>query len=391
MISLEQALKLAEKYPIRPGSVLVPLKEALARVLAENIHADRDDPPFSRAIMDGYACKQEDLPGPLTVIESIPAGKNPTLAIGKDQCSKIMTGAMVPEGADCVIMQEYVQTESEDRILYTASSTDINIDYKAQNLKAGDLVLPTGTILSPEHLGIIASTGKVMVKVTRQLNIGILATGSELVEPVQVPEGAQIRNSNSKQLAGQIRRAGHLPKYLGIIEDHAETLARKIIDSMEQLDLLILTGGVSVGELDLVPGTLEELGFHLEFQIVAIQPGKPITFAQRGGEACIALSGNPVSSFVQFEVLVRPYLEICTGAIHVNKRIRLELEKDYKRKRADRQFFLPVRFTQNGTCEPVEYHGSGHLHALAQAIGLAEIPAGQTEINKGDMVDVRLF
>lgn len=393
MVSLEQALALAEKYPIRPGTVLVPLKEALGRVLGEDIFADRDEPPFSRAIRDGYACRREDLPGPLTVIESIPAGKNPTQAIGKDQCSQIMTGAMVPEGANCVVMQEYVQTGPEDKIvrLRRTTSTEVYIDTKGQNLKEGDLVLPAGTILAPEHLGIISSTGKVLVKVTRQLIIGILATGSELVEPVQTPEGAQIRNSNSQQLAGQIRRAGHLPKNLGIVEDHAEKIAEKILLSLEQLDLLILTGGVSVGELDLVPGTLEELGFHLEFQNVAIQPGKPITFAQRGGEACIALSGNPVSSFVQFEVLVRPYLENCTGAIPINKRIRLELEKSYSRKKAERQFFLPVRFTQKGTCEPVEYHGSGHLHALAQAIGFAEIPAGQNELNKGDIVDVRLF
>jgi len=391
MVTLEQAMALAEKYPIRPGSVLVPLKEALGRVLGEDIHADRDNPPFNRSTRDGYACRLEDLPGPLTVIESIPAGKNPTRTIGKDQCSQIMTGAMVPEGANCVIMQEYVQTGPEDRILCTTTKTDGYIDTQGPNLKMGDLVLPAGTILAPEHLGIISSTGKVLVEVTRQLIIGILATGSELVEPVQTPEGAQIRNSNSQQLAGQIRRAGHLPKNMGIVEDHAEKIARKIVESMEQLDLLILTGGVSVGELDLVPGTLEELGFHLEFQKVAIQPGKPITFAQRGGEACIALSGNPVSSFVQFEVLVRPYLEICTGAIPINKWIRLELEKGYRRKRTNRLFFLPVCFTENGNCEPVEYHGSGHLHALAKTIGFAEMPAGQTELSKGDIVNVRLI
>jgi molybdopterin molybdotransferase len=391
MVTLEQAMALAEKYPIRPGTVLVPLKEALGRVLGEDIFADRDDPPFNRSIRDGYACKREDLPGPLTVIESIPAGKTPTLAIGKDQCSQIMTGAMVPEGANCVIMQEYVQTGPENTIVCTSIKTEEYIDSQGQNLKVGDLVLPAGTILAPEHLGIISSTGKVLVKVTRQLIIGILATGSELVEPVQTPEGAQIRNSNGQQLAGQIRRAGHLPKNMGIVEDHAEKIARKIIDSMEQLDLLILTGGVSVGELDLVPGTLEQLGFHLEFQKVAIQPGKPITFAQRGGEACIALSGNPVSSFVQFEVLVRPYLEICTGAIPVNKWIRLEMEKGYRRKRANRLFFLPVCFTESGNCEPVEYHGSGHLHALAKTIGFAEMPAGQTELSKGDIVNVRLI
>jgi len=231
----------------------------------------------------------------------------------------------------------------------------------------------------------------VQVKVARQLTVGILATGSELVDPDQLPVGAQIRNSNSQQLAAQVRRAGHIPRILGIVEDHSEALAEKITDAMEQLDLLILTGGASVGEMDLVPGVLEDLGLLLEFHQVAIQPGKPVSFAHKGGDACFGLSGNPVSSYVQFEVLVRPYLEICTSAIPVNKRVRLTMEKGYQRHRADRQFFLPVQFTVKGGCEPVEYHGSGHLHALAKAIGLAEMPAGHKTIKKGDTVHVRLI
>jgi molybdopterin molybdotransferase len=178
---------------------------------------------------------------------------------------------------------------------------------------------------------------------------------------------------------------------MGIVEDHRETLAERISGAMEQLDLLILTGGASVGELDFVPGVLEELGFHLEYQRVAIQPGKPVSFAHRNGKICFGLSGNPVSSFVQFELLVRPYLEICTGAIPVNKRIQIPLENGYQRHRADRQFFLPVCITDRGACEAVEYHGSGHLHALAKAIGFVEIPSGQTVIKKGGKVNVRLI
>ncbi len=391
MIQLEEALALVGKFPIRPGTLRVPLKGALGRVLAEAIYADRDVPPFTRATMDGYACRQEDLPGPLTVLESVPAGRMPTRKVGKGQCSKIMTGALVPEGANCVIMQEYVETGSDDKIVFTASETDKNIDPRGQDLKKGDILLPMGTILNPGHLGIISSTGKLHVEVARQLLIGILATGSELIEAIELPKGAQVRNSNSHQLAGQVRRAGHIPKNLGIVEDHRETLAARISDAMEQLDLLILTGGASVGELDLVPGVLEQLAYHLEFQRVAMQPGKPVSFAHRSGKACFGLSGNPVSSFVQFEVLVRPYLENCTGAIPVNKRIRISMEEEYRRHRADRQFFLPVRFTATGTCEPVEYHGSGHLHALSNAIGFAEIPAGQSVIEKGDKLNVRLI
>jgi molybdopterin molybdotransferase len=370
---------------------LLSLKDSLGRVLAEAIYADRDVPPFSRATMDGYACRQEDLPGPLKVLESIPAGTSPTRKIEKSQCSKIMTGAMIPEGANCVIMQEFVETGPDERIVFTAAASDPNIHPRGQDLKKGDLLLATGTILNPGHLGIIASTGKIQIEVARQLNIGILATGSELVEAFEVPQAVQIRNSNSHQLSGQIRRAGHIPKNMGIVEDHPHILAKKITEAMEQLDLLILTGGASVGELDLVPGVLEELGFRLEYDRVAIQPGKPVSFAHRGGDVCFGLSGNPVSSFVQFEVLVRPYLEICSGALPVNNRIHVAVENEYRRHQADRQFFLPVCFSDKGTCEPVEYHGSGHLHALANAIGFAEMPAGQKVLHKGDMVHVRLI
>jgi molybdopterin molybdotransferase len=391
MIVLEKALELAGMYPIKPGTETVALDDSLGRVLAQDLFSDRDVPPFPRATMDGYACRHEDLPGPLVVLETVPAGKTPSQKVGKGQCSRIMTGAMVPAGADCVIMKEYAESGDDGRILFTASETDVNIDPRGQDLKEGDLLLPKGTLLTPGHLGIIASTGKVWVKASRSLFVGILATGSELVEPEKKPEGAQIRNSNSHHLAAQVRRAGHIPRYLGIVEDQRETLAERINLAMEQVDLLLLTGGASVGETDLVPGVLQELGFHLEYDRVAIQPGKPVSFAHRDGKACFGLSGNPVSSFVQFELLVRPYLETCTGAVPVNRRIRIRLEQGYRRKRADRQFFLPVCFTRQGTCEPVDYHGSGHLHALHMAIGFAEIRAGQTDVKKGDEVDVRLI
>jgi len=391
MIPLEKALALAEKTPIRLGTERIPLEDAMHRVLAEDVISDRDVPPFPRATMDGYACRLEDLPGPLTVVESVPAGKIPARKLGMGQCSKIMTGAMVPEGATCVIMQEYIRYEEEGKIIFIARETDRNIDPRAQDLKKGGLLLARGTMITPGHLGIIASAGKTAIEVARALRIGILATGSELIEAAQVPSGAQIRNSNSHQLAGQVHRAGHMPKYLGIVEDQREAMAEKISAALEQLDLLILTGGASVGELDLVPEVLEDLGFQLEYQRVSIQPGKPVSYAHRSGKACFGLSGNPVSSFVQFEVLVRPYLEACTGSIPINKRICIPLEKGYRRHRADRQFFLPVYFTDKGSCEPLEYHGSGHLHALDKAAGFAEIPKGQTVVNKGDKVYVRLI
>jgi len=391
MTELEKAIELVLMHTIPTGTETVSLEEGLGRVLAEDVFSDRDMPPFSRSTMDGYACMQIDLPGPLEVLETIEAGRLPGRKLAPGQCSKIMTGAVVPEGADCVIMKEYVEVEKDDRIRFTAGETDTNIHPRGQDLKAGDLLLPKGTRLNPEHIGIIASCGKLRIAVSGPLKVGILSTGSELVEAGQTPQGAQIRNSNTYQLAAQVRRSGHSPVPLGIVEDHFETIAERISSAVEQVDLLVLTGGASVGELDLVPGVLKHLGFQLEFDRVAMQPGKPVSFAYRNNRCCFGLSGNPVSSFVQFELLVRPFLDSCSGMQPAGKRILVRMEKGFRRKRADRRFFLPVHFTAEGTCEPVEYHGSGHLHALGKAVGFAEIPAGQQEIFKGDPVHVRLI
>ena len=391
MIGLEEALAIVAGHLIRKGSEVVSLESAAGKVLAENVVADRDAPPFSRATMDGYACRREDLPGPLLMLETIPAGKIPARSVAKGQCSKIMTGAMVPEGADCVIMKEFVTIDQEGKILYTASGTDTNIHPRGQDLQKGEPILHEGTRLSAPHIGMIASAGKMQVRVSRTLYVGILATGSELIDPEHQPQGAQVRNSNSHQLEALIREAGHTPVNLGIAEDQRDILAERISEGIDHTDLLLITGGASVGELDLVPGTLKELGFRLEFSRVAMQPGKPVTFAHRSEQVVFGLSGNPVSSFVQFEMLVRPYLEQCTGALPLNRRIRLKMAAGYRRKHADRMFFLPVSFTGDGNCEPVPYHGSGHLHALAGAAGFAEMAPGQTEIQQGDQVDVRLI
>ena len=391
MTDLEQAKALTSRYPVTVLAETLPLEAALGRVLAEEVYADRDVPPFPRATMDGYACKRGDLPGPLEVLETIPAGKWPARSVTAGTCSQIMTGAVVPEGADCVVMKEQVKSVKNGQILFAIRETDDHIDQAGQDLKEGDQLLGKGIRLTPRHIGILASAGKMRVEVSGQMKVGILATGSELVRPDRRPEGAQIRNSNSHQLAAQVRRAGHLPEHLGIVEDRVEALTAGIREAAEEVDLLILTGGASVGELDLVPDVLRELGFRLEFDRVAMQPGKPVCFGHREDKRCFGLSGNPVSSFVQFELLVRPYLQGCAGERPERRRIRLRTEQGFRRRQSDRPFFLPVTFTEAGNCQPVQYHGSGHLHALAEAIGFAEMAAGQATVRKGEFVHVRLI
>jgi len=391
MIELEKALQILKKHLLSPGKETVPLSASPGRYLAEDLRADRDMPPFHKASMDGFACRKADLPGPLDVLELLPAGQVPTERLGAGQCSRIMTGGQVPEGADCVIMQEYVEKESDKRIRFNGSYSESYICRKGEDLKKGAFLLKEGTFLEPQHLGMMAAVGKSRLLVTRRISAGILATGSELVDVAQVPEGAQIRNSNSMQLAAQVQRAGHTAELSGIVRDDKDLLAEKISALMERFDLLLVTGGASVGEFDLVPGVLRDLGFSSEFDRVAVQPGKPLTFAQGKGKVCFGLSGNPVSCFVQFEMLVKPFLCWSAGGDLPHRRIRCRMENGFTRRKSDRLFFLPVVLRPGGGCAPVEYHGSAHLHALGKLAGFAELAAGKTTLKRGEEVDVRLI
>jgi len=391
MVELDKALQIVRRHRLSPGRERVALADASGRSLAGELKADRDMPPFHKASMDGYACRKEDLPGPLEVLEMLPAGQVPSKPVGRGQCSRIMTGGQVPEGADCVIMQEYVVMEPGNTIRFTGSYSESYISRKGEDLRRGDLLLEKGTLLEPQHVGMLAAAGNTEAWVSRKIQTAILATGSELVEVTEQPEGAQIRNSNSLQLAAQVHRAGHAAEMAGIVEDDKDLLAEKISGLMKRCDLLLVTGGASVGEFDLVPGVLRDLGFSLEIERVAMQPGKPLSFAQREGKVCFGLSGNPVSCFVQFELLARPFLTWSAGGNLPHRRIRCRMEAGFARRKSDRLFLLPVVLTPGGGCAPVEYHGSAHLHALGNLDGFAEMPAGKTTFEKGDEVDVRLI
>ncbi len=391
MVELDKALQIVRKHLLSPGTERIALADAPGRFLAEELRADRDMPPFHKASMDGYACRKEDLPGPLEVLEILPAGRVPSKAVGAGQCSRIMTGGQVPEGADCVIMQEYVVTEPGNTIRFTGSYSESYISPKGEDLRQGDLLLEKGTCLEPQHVGILAAAGTAGLWVSRKIRVAVLATGSELVEVSEVPAGAQIRNSNSVQLAAQVHRAGHAAEMAGIVKDDKDLLTEKISGLMERYDLLLVTGGASVGEFDLVPGVLHDLGFSLELERVAMQPGKPLSFAQRGGKVCFGLSGNPVSCYVQFEMVARPFLTWSAGGDPSHRHIRCRMETGFARRKSDRLFFLPVVLTPRGGCAPVKYHGSAHLHALGNLAGFAEMPAGRTTFEKGEEVDVRLI
>jgi molybdopterin molybdotransferase len=391
MIRFEEALEMVTKAARPLTAERVGLMECLGRVLAEDVFSDMDMPPFDKSAVDGYACKREDLGQKLKVMEVIAAGKVPQFSLKKGECSKLMTGGMVPEGADTVIMVEDVIQFDQDTIRFNAETTAANICYRAEDLVKGIKVLDKGTLIRAQEIAVLASVGKAAPMVCSRIMIGIITTGDELVEPGQTPGPSQIRNSNAWQLISQALHAGCIPQYYGIaLDDETKTLAL-IEKASAENDIVVLTGGISVGDFDFVPEVLVKAGFNIHFRKLAVQPGKPSIFASRDSTYLFALPGNPVSSFVQFELLVRRLINTMTGCFVSEKVIRLPLGFDYTRKRTDRKAFIPVVLLSNGTLGPVEYHGSAHIHSYIAADGIISIEIGINEIKKGVLVDVRFL
>ncbi len=367
----------------------VGLEGALNRVLAEDVRSDMDMPPFVKSAMDGYACRREDLAKKLRVVETIKAGEVPQNSIGPGECAKIMTGGMVPEGADCVIMVEKTEELDGNTIRFTAESTADNICLRGEDIQMGQVVLTAGTRLRPQHVAMLASVGCVLPQVARRPRVGIIPTGDELVEPDVKPDISQIRTSNSHQLVAQVLTADAIPKCYGIARDTEESLDATLKEAMSDNDVVLLSGGVSMGEFDLVPGVMKANGLEILFEEIAVQPGKPTTFAVSDDIYCVGLPGNPVATFTQFELLVKPFLYRLMGHDHRPANLRLPMARARTRKRAVRLSWFPATITDDGTVLPCEFHGSAHVNALCEADVLAAMPPGVASLDEGALVTVR--
>jgi len=388
MIRIEEAYKLVTGAVEPMAAERIDIKACLNRVLAEDIISDVDMPPFNKSAMDGYACRMEDIAEPLKRIETIPAGKAPEKKIGKGECSAIMTGAPVPEGADCVIMVELTSEDENGYITYKGNTTKANIAYKAEDVSRGDVLIEKGTFLEPQHIAILAASGYDKPKVAVKPGVGIISTGDEIVEPSEEPGISKIRNSNAYQLIGQVQKCGAIANYMGIARDNEQETYELISEALKQNDVVILTGGISMGQFDFIPGVFEKLGVEVLFQTLAVQPGKPTLFGKIGNKRIFGLPGNPVSAFNTFELLVRPYLRISMGANSGWKIVKLQMGAPYSRKKTNRDSFLPVKI-ENGKIYPRDYHGSAHIQALTHADGFIMIPMGTATIEEGTAVDVR--
>ena len=370
------------------GSGRVMLPHANGRILAEDIFSDINMPPFDKSAVDGFACRKDDLGGDLAVRETIAAGAEPQLPIMPGTCSKIMTGAMVPPGADCIFMVEDSAEVVPGTVRFTGTGAPVNICYMGEDIKAGEKVLSGGILIRPQEIAVLATAGVTRPLVAIQPRVAVITTGDELVHPSVKPSGALIRNSNSYQLEAQIARAGGIPTNMGIVEDKRRSILEVLLKAIPQHDIILLTGGVSMGDFDYVPDILKSAGISILFRKIAIQPGKPTLFGKYEDKIVFGLPGNPVSSFVLFEMLVRPLILKMMGWQGTLPVFRLPLGTDFTRRKTERKALIPVAI-RNGEVFPVDYHGSAHINAYAGATGIIMMEIGVNEMKKGTLTDVR--
>ncbi|KPL23935.1 MAG: hypothetical protein AMJ75_04955 [Phycisphaerae bacterium SM1_79] len=389
MIPFEKAFEIVLDSARPLGTERVDITSAAGRVLAEDVKSDIDMPPFNKSAMDGYACRREDLANELTVIEMIPAGVSPKGTIGANQCAKIMTGAQVPEGADCVVMIEFTESPTDNTVRFTGKETESNICLQAEDIKAGQIVLGKGRVIRPQHFATLTAVGCVNPCVAVKPRVGIIATGDELVEPSERPSVPQVRDSNSYQLAAQVDAVGAITKNYGIVRDTREAIDAAIKTAIGENDVVLISGGVSVGDFDFVPGILKENGIELMFEKILIKPGKPAVFGYSESVFCFGVPGHPVSGFVICELLVKPFLYKLMGHDYKPLEIKAPLAGCISRRKPGRPSWIPVMVNNEGTVKPVEYHGSAHFNALCGADGLVCIAKGISEIKEGTVVTVR--
>ncbi|MBP8883666.1 MAG: molybdopterin molybdotransferase MoeA [Pseudomonas sp.] len=380
--ALERLLALAEAAPIEQNE-LVALAEADGRVLAEPLIAALDLPPWANSAMDGYALRLADWSGqPLPVSQRIQAGTAP-VSLEPGTCARIFTGAPLPAGADTVEMQENVELDEAGRVHFREPlKVGQNVRAQGQETRSGECVLPAGTRLGPIELGLAASLGAARLSVRRRLRVAVLSTGDELVEPGQALGPGQIYNSNRRLLIAWLQRLGCSVVDAGILPDDLQR-TRAALGALGEVDLILSTGGVSVGEADFLGIALREAG-ELALWKLAIKPGKPLTFGHYQGVPVIGLPGNPASTLVTFGLLARPYMLRRLGVQRVEP-LGFAVPAGFTwAKPGMRREYLRARL-EHGRVVPYANQSSGVLRSAAWAEGLAEVMEGST-LAEGDML-----
>jgi molybdopterin molybdotransferase len=407
MLTVEQARTAVLERIMRLESERVAVLDSLGCVLAADVVSDVDVAPFDNSAMDGYAVRSadtagatEDSPVVLRVVDHIAAGSMPRAAVGAGEASRIMTGAPVPEGADAIVMVEVTEgleaggSTGGAVAIKRPATLDDHIRHAGEDVRAGETVLHAGEVVNAASIGLMATLGTTTPQVYRRPRVAIVSTGDELVGIEETPGPGQIRNSNTYSLAAQVTAAGGVPCVLGIARDN-EADTRALLGRASEFDLMVTTGGVSMGDFDVVKTVLQEIG-KLDFWKVAMRPGAPQTYGTIGGTPFFGLPGNPTSTMVGFELFVRPAIRKMRGFTTLDRpRVQAVLAED-ARKKSDRRYFMRGILTRVLAPEPgapaYEARLSGRqssamLTSMHRANCLISLPEGLSSVAAGSVVE----
>ena len=401
MIPVKEARDIVLQHISPLGTERTSLFSGLGRVLAEDVVSPYNVPPHNNSAMDGYAVRSEDVTGAsqetpvfLDVIEDLPAGYVSKQPVGPRQAIRIMTGAPVPEGADAIVRVEETQPGSGRQvIIFKAVPPHYDLRLAGEDLQEGQTILRAGKVLRPADIGVLASVGRSTLQVYQRPQVAILSTGDELVEIDEPLQPGKIVNSNSYSLAALVLESGAIPIQLGIARDTREALENAFSQGL-RADALISSGGVSVGDYDLVKEILQQSDSHMQFWKVCMKPGKPLAFGSIAGKPTFGLPGNPVSSMVSFEIFVRPTLLKMMGhqllyRALVSARLQADLRKSDERK----HFVRVVLSKEDGqyVASTTGAQGSGILRSMSVANGLAVIDEARMTVKAGEIVPVMML
>jgi len=400
MISVEKALNtiLVNFRPL--GLEKINILEARKRVIGEDIFAPHNIPSADNSAMDGYAVRHidtkgatQDKPLQLKIIEDIPAGKVALKKIKKGEAARIMTGAVIPEGADSVIRQEDTKKNGKTVIIYSSIKKGLNIRFAGEDVQKGELVVNKGSAIRPADIGMLAALGKAFISVYQKPRVAIMSTGDELVDIETDPPLGKIINSNSYSLAAQVLECGGIPIMLGISKDKKIDLQKKFKTALHA-DVIISSGGVSVGDFDFVKNVMGEIGNAMHFWQVAMRPGKPLAFGTIEGIPLFGLPGNPVSAMVSFEQFVRPSLLKMQGHKKIFRQTAKAICAQEVQKSAGFKHFIRAIVKK----EEDQYiasitgdQGSGILKSMVMANALIVMGENETRIKKGSQVTIQLL
>lgn len=398
---LHEAQKTVLDAALVLGLEKISILDALGRVLGEDIVAERDNPPWDNSAMDGFAVRWDDIkqehaiqkPVTLSVIEDVPAGKMPSKTVGAGQAIRIMTGAPIPRGADTVLKVEDTEHRPDSVTVFKPESRGANIRPQGEDVKKGDCIIAKGTQIRPGEAGMLAILAKSFVFVYQRPRVAILSTGDELADLDERFSEEKIINSNSYGIAAAVQEAGGIPFLLGIARDTPAALKEKISHGLNA-DILVLSGGVSMGDYDFTKAVFRDLGAEMNFWKLAIRPGQPLAFGKIQGKLAFGLPGNPVSSMVTFEQLVRPAMLKMSGHRSYGRPVVEAVFQEKFSKRTDRRHFLRGILTREEGVFKVRTtgdQGSGILTSMVKANCLIDVPVEVERLNPGDLVTVQLL